>query len=237
MYSRRTIRNNFARRSPSCSHGPPRPPARPQNRAFHADCCPNLHSAALHTCIQPTHELSFSRRENRKNGFRFSGSSGRKKKARNDDRGPGVAEERLLIQKSVTLAYHVEVLPGGMIKLIRILPVTLSYKPALNRRDSVCISHRISRKPDGWGPLEVWAYFHVRGKHHEVYLANVMPGHPIRCNLFDEGKDYRIEIVTAGRLRAARIEKPWTFPAGFRMFPYFGGYNTAPQEISISVES
>lgn len=110
------------------------------------------------------------------------------------------------------------------------------FSGILTWRNSIRLGWRISRKPDDLGPLEVWAYFHVRGKHHEVYLANVMPGHPVRCNLYDEGKAYRVEIVTCGRLRAARIEKPWTFPAGFRMFPYFGGNNTAPQDIRIVVE-
>ena len=102
-------------------------------------------------------------------------------------------------------------------------------------RTSVRIGWRCTPSPPA-GNVEIWAYYHIAGIHSEKLLCLARCGDLMAVELVDTGDSYQVTVrKTSAPGITASIPKPWTAPFGWTHYPYFGGTNTAPQDIDVDI--
>lgn len=85
--------------------------------------------------------------------------------------------------------------------------------------------------------IEIWAYYHIKGQHIERMLCQARCGDVLEVQLLDAGDRYSVIVMNkeSGFAKYDSIGKPWTAPFGFTHFPWFGGVNTAPHDMTLAV--
>ncbi|WP_152425074.1 hypothetical protein [Nafulsella turpanensis] len=81
--------------------------------------------------------------------------------------------------------------------------------------------------------LEIWAYTYVNGERNSAFVDTVSLGVFNEYEISFEDNNYRF------RLNEKEVEMPRQCEAtaeGYKLFPYFGGDETAPHDISIWIE-
>lgn len=91
----------------------------------------------------------------------------------------------------------------------------------------------------GWGysngAIRLYGYVYRRGVRHYSEITSVLPGQEVYCSIRISGSNYIISAngvsVTLPRGTTASTAN------GFQQYPYFGGDEVAPQNISIFIKS
>lgn len=103
---------------------------------------------------------------------------------------------------------------------------------------SDCSSHHHTNSARfGWrwfeGAVQIFAYIYADGERMWAYLGDARIGEPARYALYADGAEYVFEFGG----ETARMPRGCAGDGGvkYRLYPYFGGDETAPHDISIRI--
>jgi len=93
----------------------------------------------------------------------------------------------------------------------------------------------------GWNYLDdrivLYAYIYQNGKKNSTYICRVELETENKLTIFVENDSYifQVEKLKTGLKSKLKVYKNKKFVFGYNLWPYFGGNNVAPQDISIEM--
>lgn len=99
--------------------------------------------------------------------------------------------------------------------------------------------HQINSARFGWrysnNTLNLFAYVYVRGVRQTKFIATVLPLAETKCRIRISGSTY---IFTVNDIHQVVMPRGLTSSSslGYKLYPYFGGTETAPQTIDIQIK-
>jgi len=91
----------------------------------------------------------------------------------------------------------------------------------------------------GWhynaGNIQLFAYCYINGKRKESFICSLKIGTQYKLTLITTSKKYCFVVTSKETLRQVQVPHPRIPNYGYRLNPYFGGNQVAPQEMEILI--
>jgi len=133
---------------------------------------------------------------------------------------------------------------------------TLTYKVTftnsceyfLNKEDQLDVNklfgfssglHHTNSARFGWNyephKINLWAYYYINGKRDITYVDSLIIGTEYQLSIESFSDKYNFIVFRNGRKKIVSIHKSIEHHFGYKLWPYFGGNNTAPHDIAIKM--